>query len=430
MPAAGTDTESADINDIFHFFIQTNIITSLNSYINNKRKIIMDMNRLKIKKQLLEQEKISYAMDHISLPDGGIDCSEGCNPYGFPPECGEVLRSFDISKLGPYPHSHAMHDAIHRFWEDQIDVEYDNILLTDGSINALYIVNNIFDTHNGVVLGISPQFTDYYMHAEMIGLEYAPYQLDRERNYKFDLEDFLKMHYEEEAEDEERVDKSYNFIYIDNPNNPTGQCIDIADIERIVAEAVKFDITVIIDEAYGDFMSRDNSAVQLFAKYPNLAVIRTMSKAFGLAGMRVGYIIAHKNLISYMKKMTNPYMVGELAREISAAAMNNTEHVESSKEDFRKMKTEIRKVLECDADNPSGSSGHLHLAETLDTNSIFLLYHDDSDVNLKDEFFRRGVLVIDGYDFKGLDSSAARVRLPRIEEFPKLLAAIREINEI
>lgn len=390
----------------------------------------MDMSRLKIKKQLLEQEKISYAMDHITLPEGGIDCSEGCNPYGMPQGCEEAFRSFDPAKLGPYPHSQAMYDAIREFWKDQIDVERENILLTDGSIGGLYIVNNIFDTHNGVVLGISPQFTDYFMHAEMIGIEYAPYQLDRERNYKFCLEDFLEMHYEEEESDEADPGRSYNFIYIDNPNNPTGQCIDIADIERIVAEAVKFDIMVIIDEAYGDFMPKENSAVQLFARYPNLAVIKTMSKGFGLAGMRAGYVIAHKNLINYMNKMTNPYMVGELSREISAAALRCYEHVESSMADFGRMKKEIRRVLGCTESSPAGGSGHLHMAETLDTCSICLLYHDDANIDLREEFFRRGVLVIDGYDFKGLDSSAARVRMPRLEEFPVLLRAIEEINQL
>ena len=130
----------------------------------------METGKLKIRKQLLEQEKISYAMDHIELPDGGIDCSEGCNPYGFPPECMTALRSFDAARLGPYPHSQALYEAIGRFWEDIIDVERDNILLTDGSMSALYIVNNIFDTHNAAVLGVSPQFTDYYMHAQMIAI--------------------------------------------------------------------------------------------------------------------------------------------------------------------------------------------------------------------------------------------------------------------
>ena len=68
------------------------------------------------------------------------------------------------------------------------------------------------------------------------------------------------------------------------------------------------------------------------------------------------------------------------------------------------------------------------MAETLDTNSLMLLYHDDPEINLKEEFWKRGVLVIDGYDFKGLDSSAARVRLPVMDEFPVLLDAVKEIT--
>ena len=59
------------------------------------------------KKQLLENEKISYATDTIELPDGGIDCSEGCNPYGFPPECAKALKDFDPAQLvESIPHFH------------------------------------------------------------------------------------------------------------------------------------------------------------------------------------------------------------------------------------------------------------------------------------------------------------------------------------
>jgi histidinol-phosphate aminotransferase len=335
-----------------------------------------------------------------------------------------VIRNFDTSRLGPYPHSHALYDAIREFWKDVIDVERENLILADGSINALYIINNIFDTHNAVVLGISPQFTDYYMHAEMLGIEYAPYQLQKSNNYKFDTDAFIKMHYGETYEGEglEPTAKSYNFIYIDNPNNPTGQCIDIADIERIVAEAVKFNITVIVDEAYGDFMDKSNSAVALFRKYSNLVVVRTLSKGFGLAGMRVGYIIGSKNLIHCMEKMVNPYMVGELTREVAAEALIHEEILNKSKADFAEMKKALRGVLDC--------GGRLHMAETLDTNSLLLLYHDDPEINLRKEFWDRGVLVIDGNDFKGLDSSSARVRLPKINEFPVLIRAVEEINAI
>ena len=389
------------------------------------------MENLKIKRQLLENEKISYASDHIVLPKGGIDCSEGCNPYGFPPECAEVAKNFDMSRLGPYPHSQALYDAIIDYWKRQCFIERENILITDGSINALYIINNMFDTHNAVALGVSPQFTDYYMHAEMIGIEYAPYQLKKEHNYKFDTYEFMSMHYIAKTYvNSSSEKKQYNFIYIDNPNNPTGQCIDIDDIEKIVKSAIKYDITVIIDEAYGDFMHKNNSAVRLCEKYSNLVVVRTLSKGFGLAGMRIGYIIACKDLIRAMNKMVNPYMVNELAREVGAEALKHGDFVARSRRAFTDMKAEIRKELGCTESRPGGDSGRLHMAETLDTNSLLLVYHDDKNINLKDEFFKRGVLVIDGYDFKGLDSTAARIRLPKKRQFPKLLKAIREINQL
>jgi len=403
---------------------------------------------MRIRKELLERKHISYAMEHIELPPGGIDCSEGCNPYGYPPECAKTFRDFDPARLGPYPHSDDLYDAIRGYWKDVIDVERSNILLADGSINALYIINNIFDTHDSMVLGVSPQFTDYYMHAEMIGIDYAPYQLKKEFNFRFDTYEFLSMHFiADKYAAASMPGKTYNFIYIDNPNNPTGQCIDIDEIEEIVAKALKKDIMVIIDEAYGDFMPKENSAVQLFSKYPNLAVVKTLSKAFGLAGLRAGYVIAHKDLIGYMRKMVNPYMVSEIAREMAAEALKHPEFLEKCKEDFAGMKAEIRDVLNPpvikvykkgegdDAETyekrmPGPASGRLHMAETLDTNSLLLLYHDDKDIKLADEFLKRGVLVIDGYDFKGLDSTSARVRLPKKEEFPKLLEAIKEINAL
>ena len=400
---------------------------------------------MKIRKQVLEHDNISYAVDHIELPEGCIDCCEGCNPYGFPPECADTLKEFDPERMAPYPHSHALHDAITEFWREQIDVEYDNILITDGSINALYIINNIFDTHNAVVVGISPQFTDYYMHAEMIGIDYAPYQLSADNNYKFDAYEFISMHFVAEKFAEVSVPaKTYNFIYIDNPNNPTGQTIDIEEIEIIVRKAQKKDVTVIIDEAYGDFMPKENSAVQLFSKYPNLVVVRTLSKGYGLAGLRVGYIIAHKDMIGYMKKMVNPYLVSEIGREVAAEALRHEEFIEDCKADFKEMKAEIREVLnpcieKLIKNGPNAgkikkvrgpASGRLHMAETMDENSLLLLYHDDKNINLRDEFYKRGVLVIDGYDFKGLTSSSARVRLPKKEDFPKLLDAIREINSL
>ena len=131
-----------------------------------------------------------------------------------------------------------------------------------------------------------------------------------------------------------------------------------------------------------------------------------------------------------MNKMINPYMVGELAREVSAEALRHDDFIEKSKAAFAEMKKQLREALGCTEDCPAGNTGRLHMAETLDTNSLCMLYHDNESINLKKEFWNRGVLVIDGNDFKGLDSSSARVRLPILEEFPVLLNAVKEINQL
>ena len=175
------------------------------------------MGKFKIKKQLTEIKKLSYAMETVKLPEGGIDCGEGCNPYGFYPGCAEVLKKFDTSHLNQYPHSNALYDAIIECWRDKIILERDNILLTDGSINALYIINSILDEKNTALLGISPQFTNYCTHVEMLGIEYVPYRLRKENNYKCVSDEFMGMYGKDSRFTEDSAPhRVCGFIYIDN----------------------------------------------------------------------------------------------------------------------------------------------------------------------------------------------------------------------
>lgn len=364
--------------------------------------------RMKIKPTLLAKDKVSYASDHIDLPENGVDCFEGCNPYGFPSVVSDVIRNFDISRLGPYPHSTAFFDAIHDYWEDVVDVEKENVLYADGSINAIYSINNIFDAHESKVLGISPQFADYYENAQMQGITYDPVVLKKENNFKLDVQDFI-----------DRIDDRYNYVYIDNPNNPTGQAVALEDIVRIVEKAAEYGIIVIVDEAYGEFMDKSNSAVNIFNKHLNLIVIKTMSKGFGLAGMRMGYIISNKDFIRYMNKMNNPYNISELGREVAGAALRAGAQIEEHKAAFARMKEQIAAV----------TGKNLHVAETLPTCSLILLYADDENVDMKAELYKRGALVVSGESFQSLDKSSARIRLPKEEDFPKLLAAIEDLEK-
>lgn len=364
---------------------------------------------LKIRPELLEKEKISYASDIVLLPDGGIDCSEGCNPYGFPPSLKEAMKNFDIKRFGPYPHSQAIYEGLTEYWKGYSNIERDNVLLSDGSINSLYTVFNIFNTNGANVLGISPQFTDAEMFIKISGMNYRSVPLRKDRNYRFDPDEFIAS-----------IDEDISVVYIDNPNNPTGQVISLYAIEKILDKAISVGAAVIIDEAYGDFMPNQNSSMQLTEEYPNLIMIRSLSKAFGLAGLRIGYVIAAKQLISYMRKITNPYQVSEFAREMGGEALKHSEQIWENIVDFSNMKREIRDVLKSD--------GNLSMPESSDTVSIFLLIHKDENVDLYERFFDEKVLSVPGKDFNGLSKNSVRIRLPRIDEFSVLLDAIKAIH--
>jgi histidinol-phosphate aminotransferase len=160
----------------------------------------------------------------------------------------------------------------------------------------------------------------------------------------------MSMHYIAKtyvsASEEEKL---YNFIYIDNPNNPTGQAIDIEDIEKIVSKAMKNDITVIIDEAYVDFGAE--SAVALLPKYPNLMVVGTFSKSRSLAGARLGFAVASPEMIADLntiKYSTNPYNVNRMTAAAGLAtlahndeAMANCRTVAATRE---RVKTQLREL--------------------------------------------------------------------------------------
>lgn len=120
-------------------------------------------------------------------------------------------------------------------------------------------------------------------------------------------------------------------LFIDNPCNPTGTVLETSDIIFLL-ENVPPKTIVVIDEAYFDYVleSRFTSCLSLVQRYENLIVSRTLSKAYGLAGLRLGYCISSPTLINYLKEKTPPYSVGTLTQSVAEAALISRDFVEKS----------------------------------------------------------------------------------------------------
>jgi histidinol-phosphate aminotransferase len=195
--------------------------------------------------------------------------------------------------------------------------------------------------------------------------------------------------------------------FITTPNNPTGEAISIGDIEKI---AQKVPGLLVVDEAYAEF-SDQKSAVTLIAKYPQIVVIRTMSKAFSFAGARVGYLLAHPSVVDAMMLVRLPYHLSTLTQGSALVAL-----------DFKDELLSGVAVLRAERDRVATSLREMGLT-VLPSQANFLLFSgfQTSSPQLWQEMLDRGILIRD----VGL-SGYLRTTIGTGAENDKFLHALRE----
>jgi histidinol-phosphate aminotransferase len=117
-------------------------------------------------------------------------------------------------------------------------------------------------------------------------------------------------------------------LFICSPGNPTCKAIPLADVEKIAASS-SYDGIIVVDEAYVDFSDK-GSAISLIHKYPNIVVLQTLSKAFGLAGIRCGFALGAPDVIQLMNNVKAPYNVNSLTSEVAMNAFDNIKVLEQN----------------------------------------------------------------------------------------------------
>jgi histidinol-phosphate aminotransferase len=122
-------------------------------------------------------------------------------------------------------------------------------------------------------------------------------------------------------------------VYLANPNNPTGTWFASAALDRLL-HTLPRDILVVVDEAYAEYVTDPElpSAVALLPRHPNLIVTRTFSKAYGLAGLRVGYALAHPELVAVMERLRESFNVNNVGLAAANAALADQRHIASVRE--------------------------------------------------------------------------------------------------
>jgi len=363
--------------------------------------------RLRINKIFNTQKKIGYSIESEKELKGiEVDCCEGINSIVFSQKAKKAFERLSFNILREYPHSLIIKDSIIKHWKSYTSLENDRIFLGYGSMFCLRSINRLFLQSGDRVLGYVPQFVGYESDVKMWDCKYEYVSLKEDRNYKFDEDEFIS-----------HIDGNYKLIYIDNPNNPTGQVIPLSTIENIVRAAEKLDVGVILDEAYGEYMDKSNSAVTLVNRYENLICTRSFSKGYGLAGLRAGYMIVPKQLVLPMKNIIYPVEMPTVARYVAAEALNDSQFISSMRAKTCKIKSALIKEWNT-----------LKIAETNPDVSIMMVYHPDENTDLARLFEQRKIKVVSGRYFTGTGLNSVRINMPCEKKIKIVIKAFEDID--
>lgn len=168
---------------------------------------------------------------------------------------------------------------------------------------------------------------------------------------------------------ESAMDENTKLIFICSPNNPTANAINREDIEMVLNN---FDGIVVVDEAYINF-SRQKSLIQELTEYPNLVILQTLSKAWGLAALRVGMAFASEDIINVFNKIKPPYNINQASQELALQALDNIDQVngwiKETVEERNKLQAGLEKLPIVELVYPSDAN--FLLVKTVDAKGIY-----------------------------------------------------------
>lgn len=207
-----------------------------------------------------------------------------------------------------------------------IGCKIENISVGNGSSELLDLCVKTFVDTNELILSLDPTFSMYSIYAKIVNSRYIG--AGEGNDFTINVDDVIKSIEENDPK----------LTIICNPNNPTGTIIKRDDVLRIVKST---DNVVIVDEAYMEFSNE--SVVDEIENYDNLIVVKTMSKAFSMAGIRTGYLIANEQLVKTIEKVRPPYNLNSISALLATKALKQKEKMLSYVEN---LKVEREKIYE------------------------------------------------------------------------------------
>jgi len=331
---------------------------------------------------------------------GPIKLASNENPLGPSPKALEVIKAC-LYGLNRYPDGSAYYlkDAL----ANHFGIAPEQIVVGNGSNEIIELAIRTFLAPGELAIQPYPTFLVYEKMVKAQGGSMVSVPLE---NFRLDMEG-IKAHIKDDVK----------LVFLNNPNNPTGTHITHHELVNFLEE-IPEDLLVILDEAYIEFAQDPNIAkgINLLERFENLVVLRTFSKLYGLAGLRIGYGFLSRRLADYINRVRQPFNVNTLAQKAATAALKDYAFVANTLKLVREEKAFLYRALE-----------ELGLRYIPSQTNFFLIEVGDGEEVYK-AMLKQGVIVRSMKAF-GLESYI-RISVGLREENVRFLDALRRVLKV
>ncbi|ORT99534.1 L-threonine 3-O-phosphate decarboxylase [Anaerovibrio sp. JC8] len=337
--------------------------------------------------------------------DEWLDFSANINPLGLSDSIkNSIIDNMESLVHYPDPTGTLLKQAISVHY----GVEPDNIILGNGAVELMYIYFHTRQPRR--VLIPVPSFSEYERGAKAAGCQIEMLYMDKEQGFVLDKARLLERLPDVDA------------VILGNPNNPTGELILRRDLLKILSKAKEAGTDIMVDESFLDFLATDKeyTVLDMIKDYPNLLVLRSMTKFFAVPGLRLGFGVANAELVQKMELSKDPWNVNLLAQMAGVAALKDKTYQMDSRQIITGCINYLYNAL-------SAIDGLKVYAPSVN----FILLSVEACGMTSSEFVQamreKGILVRDCCNYPGMDQYHVRVAVRLMEENQKLVEAIKSL---
>ncbi|MDR1487598.1 MAG: histidinol-phosphate aminotransferase family protein, partial [Deltaproteobacteria bacterium] len=322
------------------------------------------------------------------------------NPKGQPTGLlKHLVKSLPETIYYPDSQPKALLDKI----SDATELASKHLALGAGSSPQIYHLFRVLRPKHTVIIG--PAFSEYAQAAAAFGGKYAYVTASSEKGFEVD-----------EAVIDLAVKQKPDLVFVANPSNPTGLLLPRQSLERLLREARKENFHVVVDEAFFDFSDGGCSAMAGVGKNSRLIVLRSLTKIYAIAGLRLAYLAGPPKFVEKFNQTSEPWSLNTLAIAAGLYCLDQVDFIQESRAYLKRLKSQFYDLL----------NKYFHLYPT-DVNYV-LAHTKDKVGDLVDFLFDKGILVRDASDMHGLSPGFLRLAIKPSAQIKRLVAAMEDYS--